>query len=211
VRAATVLVSSLCAGLLAPAEAHARDDAPAARRAAVEARLKEGERPPTARELAALGPGTDAALAALARDEKADLNLRARALSALAHTPTAIARRCLEETLATKRGATRGEEKLLVRKAALSLGWLGGTGAPLRLAPLLDDGDPDVRIDGALALGLTRLPAAATLLKERLPAEKDERVRAQLTRQLRVLEAGAAAAAAAGAAGSPPPAPRESR
>jgi len=54
-----------------------------------------------------------------------------------------------------------------------------------------------VRIDAALALGLTRLESAAELLRQRLPAEKDARVRTQIGRQLRVIEA----------ALTPPPAP----
>jgi HEAT repeat protein len=101
-------------------------------------------------------------------------------------------------------GATPGnaeESRTLVRRAAVSLGWIGGSQAPAIIGPLLAHDDPDVRGDAAVALALTRLPEGARLLRARLPLEKDPRVRSHIARQLNVIEAALGAAAA-----SPPPA-----
>ncbi|HEY0708786.1 MAG TPA: HEAT repeat domain-containing protein [Polyangia bacterium] len=85
----------------------------------------------------------------------------------------------------------------LLRRAAVTLGWIGGPLAPPALAPLLDHNDPDVRADAAVGLALTRLPAAATLLRARLARETDGRVRGHLARQLNVIDAALAAPAPA--------------
>jgi HEAT repeat protein len=68
---------------------------------------------------------------------------------------------------------------------------------PARLGPLLDHEDPEVRLDAAIALGLTRLAPAADLLRKRMDVEPVPRVRSQMGRQLRVIEDARAAAAAA--------------
>ncbi|HXU82001.1 MAG TPA: HEAT repeat domain-containing protein, partial [Polyangia bacterium] len=78
---------------------------------------------------------------------------------------------------------------LLLAKAAVALGWLGGVRVPDRLGPLLDHPDPDVRVDAAAGLGLTRLPTAVEHLRKRLDVEPVARVRAQISRQIQVIEA----------------------
>jgi hypothetical protein len=92
----------------------------------------------------------------------------------------------------------------LLRRAAVSLGWIGGSLAPITLGPLLEHNDPDVRADAAVALALTRLPEAAHLLRARLPREKDPRVRSHIARQLNVIEAALGPVAPAAHPGPPP-------
>lgn len=140
----------------------------------------------------ALGPGTDATLIEIARDGKVEVLLRARAVSTLGYFATPAARQFLEATIDGKAASANADDRLLVRKAAVALGWLGGTTVPGRLAPLLQNEDPDVRIDAAAGLGLTRLPTAADALKKRLEIESVDRVRAQISRQIQVIELSAA-------------------
>ncbi len=126
-------------------------------------------------------------------DGKVELLIRARAIAALAYFPTSVGRKFLEETIAGKRAATEPGDRLLLRKAAVALGWMGGLGVPEKLGPLLDHGDPDVRLDAAIGLGLTRLKSAADLMRKRFDIEPSPRVRSQIARQLRVIDEVAAA------------------
>jgi HEAT repeat protein len=147
----------------------------------------------------ALGPGTDETLIQIAGDPKAELLVRSRAVSTLGYFATAASRRFLATTIETKAASAEAGDRLLVRRAAVALGWLGGTDVPGRLAPLLSSDDADVRVDAAVGLGLTRLPAAAASLRKRLDLEPVERVRAQISRQLQAIEATLA----------PPPEPKK--
>jgi hypothetical protein len=170
--------------LARPAAAGAATARPA--RATVEQALRAHDLGPGEADIGKLGAGADQVLIAIAGDAKADLPLRARAVSALAYCRTSAARKFLTQIIGESSAAA---DRLLARKAAMALGWLGGPDVPALLAPLLDHADADVRIDAALALGLTRLDGAAELLRKRLPQESDGRVRAQIGRQLRVIEA----------------------
>ena len=85
-------------------------------------------------------------------------------------------------------------DKLLLRKAALALGWAGGNAVPDQIGPLLDHPDPDVRIDAAIGLGLTRSEEAADLLRKRFDVETVPKVRNQIGRQIRLIEEAMAAA-----------------
>jgi HEAT repeat protein len=164
-----------------------------ATRATVEPKLVRYH--PDAAQWRALGPGTDETLIEIARDPKAELLVRSRAVSTLSWFATAASRRFLEATIESKGSSADVGDRLLVRRAAVALGWLGGTEVPGRLAPLLGHDDPDVRTDAAAGLGLTRLPAAATALKRRLDVEPVESIRAQISRQIQIIE---------GALGPPP-------
>jgi HEAT repeats len=205
VRAMAVLVG-LCAPLLAPPGWSAPRSAsvpkaegqhpkvPPATRSAVESWLRAHELPPRKDELGALGEGADAALVAIAADEKVEILIRARAISAVAYYPSPEARRLLVGLVGRKpppakpAAAPPAGQNLLVRKAAVGLGWMGGLDVPGHLGPLLDDPDPEVRLDAAIGLGLTRLSAAADLLRKRLLVEQDPRVRQQIGRQLHAVE-----------------------
>jgi HEAT repeat protein len=170
---------------------------PRATRSTVEARLRAYE-PGNASGWQALGPGADEALVEIGRDPKVEVLIRARAVSALGYFPTAPARRFLEQTVAPgasdpARPADAGD-RLLLRRAAVALGWIGGLEVPARLGPLLAHSDPEVRVDAAIGLGLTRLSGAADLLRKRFDVEPVPRVRSQIGRQLRVIEDALAAA-----------------
>jgi HEAT repeat protein len=137
----------------------------------------------------ALGPGTDQTLIEIAGDPKAELLVRSRAVSTLGYFATAASRRFLETTIESKGTSADAGDRLLVRRAAVALGWLGGMEVPGRLAPLLSSDDADVRLDTAVGLGLTRLPAAAAALRKRLDIEPADKVRAQISRQIQAIEA----------------------
>lgn len=157
--------------------------------------LKAHDAEPSTSDLRALGTGVDEVLAAIAADAQVELPLRARALGALRLLPTRATRDFL--TTFVKQQSGSDADKALLRQAALSLGWVGGTSAADTLAPLLEHADPDVRVDAAMALGLTRSSDAADWLRQRFGEEKDQRVRTQIGRQLRLLEREASAPPAA--------------
>ena len=164
--------------------------APAGRpgRAAVEARLRTTTPPRSAADWQALGSGIDEILIAIAGDAKTELQLRARAVTALGVVSTRPGRAFLETEVKQKASSTDAGDKLLLRKAALALGWAGGTLVPGQLGPLLAHPDPDVRIDAAIGLGLTRSEDAADLLRVRFDVEIVPKVRNQIGRQLRLIE-----------------------
>jgi HEAT repeat protein len=156
-------------------------------RATIEPRLRNYKPDPAAWR--AMGPGTDEALIEIAGDGKTEVLLRSRALSTLSNFPTPAVRKFLETTVTSKATSADPTDRVLVGKAAVALGWVGGTGVPDQLAPLLDHVDADVRLDAAIGMGLTRLPSAAELLRKRLDIEQVERVRAQISRQIQVIDA----------------------
>jgi hypothetical protein len=186
-------ISIMVAGPAAPA---ARPD-----RAAVESRLRANTMPRSAADWVALGPGIDEILIVIAGDAKAELQLRAHAVSALGVISTRPGRAFLEAVVKQKAPSADAGDKLLLRKAALALGWAAGTAVPDQLGPLLDHPDPEVRIDVAIGLGLTRSEEAADFLRRRFDVETVPKVRNQIGRQLRLIEDAVAAAK------DPPPAP----
>jgi HEAT repeat protein len=162
--------------------------------------LGASERTPNERELRALGSDVDLVLIGLARDPKLEAKLRGRAVSALAFAPTAASRSYLGRLVSEAAAAKDAADLVLIRRAAMALGWQGGPSAPPLLGPLLEHPDPETRIDAALALGLTRVSAAADLLRTRLDVETDARVRGNISRQLRVIESALGMQPASGAA-----------
>jgi len=163
-------------------------------RVTVETRLQANTLPRSAAEWQALGPGTDEILVAIAGDAKAALQLRAHAVSALGVMSTRAGRALLESVVKQKAASADAGDKLLLRKAALALGWAGGNAVPGQLGPLLDHPDPDVRIDAAIGLGLTRSEEAADLLRKRFDIETVPKVRNQIGRQIRLIDEAVAAA-----------------
>jgi HEAT repeat protein len=184
--------SLLLAVLLVAAPTTKPPERPA--RGAIESRLRAYKPDPA--PWRALGPGTDQTLVEIAGDTKVEILLRSRAVSTLGYFPTSVTRKFLESTITSKTTSADPGDRLLLAKAAVALGWLGGSQVPDRLAPLLDNQDPDVRLDAAIGLGLTRLPAAADSLRKRLDVEPVDRVRAQISRQIQVIEDAVAAATA---------------
>jgi HEAT repeat protein len=141
-----------------------------------------------------MGTESEAVLIAIAGDLKADLQLRSRAVTALGVVSTRPGRAFLEGVIKQKASSTDASDKLLLRKAAVALGWVGGAAVPALLGSLLDHADPDVRLDAAIGLGLTRSQEAADLLRQRFDVETVPKVRSQIGRQLNLLEEAAAAA-----------------
>ena len=91
-------------------------------RAAVEARLRANTQPTSAADWRAFGAGIDEVLIAIAGDLKADLQLRAHAVSALGYVSTRPGRAFLEAVVKQKASAKDADDKLLLRNAALALG-----------------------------------------------------------------------------------------
>jgi HEAT repeat protein len=172
----------------------AASPAPAARpeRAFIEARLRADTLPRSAADWRALGPEIDEVLIAIAGDSKADLQLRAHAVSALGVVSTRPGRAFLETVVKEKGSSKDAADEVLLRKAALALGWSGGAAVPDQLGPLLEHPDPDVRLDVAIGLGLTRSEAAAEFLRRRFAEETVPKVRRQIGRQLSLIEEAAA-------------------
>ncbi len=157
-------------------------------RGAVEARLRANTQPSSAAEWRTLGPEVEEALLALAGDSKVDLQVRGRAVSALGLVSTRLGRAFLEGVVKDGAASDEAGDKLMLRKAAVALGWIGGASVPGQLDPLLHHSDPDVRLDAAIGLGLTRSAEAADMLRARFEVETVAKVRSQIGRQLALVE-----------------------
>ena len=114
---------------------------------------------------------------AIAGDAAAEATLRGRATGALAHAASPRARTFLMDVVTRAADDRTPPSALVLRRAAVALGWQGGPTAPPPLGALLAHADPEVRTDAAVGLGLTRLAPAASLLRNHLAVEKDARVR----------------------------------
>jgi HEAT repeats len=161
-------------------------------RQSIEQLLRASERPPGPAELAAVGTGAEDALVAIAADAGAEATLRGRATGALAHAASPRARTFLMDVVtrgaAEDPAAATPADRVVLRRAAVALGWQAGPGAPPALGALLAHADPEVRTDAAVGLGLTRLAPAASLLRNHLAIEKDPKVRSHVARQLSAIE-----------------------
>jgi len=137
----------------------------------------------------------DGILTALAADRGASETVRGRALAALAYARTARVHAFLENFIIERTPSSVALDHLLVRRAAVSLGWQGGARVTEIVAPLLEGTDAEVRLDAAAALGLARSRDAEAPLRARLAVETDPAVKRQVTAAL--------AAVTARASGSP--------
>ena len=142
---------------------------------------------PLAAELRALAKSPEDPLMAIASDTRVEGLIRSRAVAALRLVPTKGVQSFLGKLIETKAKATDASDRLMVRRAAVALGWMVAPGAAEKLALLFENEDPEVRLDAAIGLGLTRAETAATLLRRQLAVESVPRVRDQIERQLRAL------------------------
>lgn len=140
-----------------------------------------------AAELRALAKAPENALMAIASDAKVEGLIRSRAVAGLRMVPTVGVRVFLGKLVRSKAKATDATDRLIVRRAAVALGWLAGAGAAEDVALLFENDDAEVRLDAAIGLGLTRAESAAKLLRRQLAVESAPRVRDQIERQLRAL------------------------
>ena len=142
---------------------------------------------PTAAELRALSKAPEDLLMDIASDGGVAGLVRSRAVAALRLVPTLGVRVFLGNLVETKGKTTDATERLMVRRAAVALGWMAQAGTVAQIAGLFENQDDDVRLDAAIGLGLTRAAAAATFLRRQLAVEQTPRVREQIERQLRNL------------------------
>lgn len=138
-------------------------------------------------ELRSLDPNPPKPLMAVALDGTAQALVRARAIAALRVVATPEVHRFLDKLIDDRAASTDATDRLLLRRAAITRGWLGGPGVEARLAKLFESGDPELRVDAAIGIGLTRGAEAADRLRRQLAVEKTPRVREQIERQLRAL------------------------
>jgi len=184
---AIIHIMVLLAGLVAAdAGTPSNDRAKTPTRVEVETALGKGGSPGELQHWAA---SADGILTALAADRTASETVRGRALSALAFAKTSRAHAFLENFIIEKAPSSAPVDRVLVRRAAGSLGWQGGARVVEVLGPLLDNGDPDVRLDAAAALGLARARDAEGPLRARLALETDPAVRRQIEAALKAVTA----------------------
>jgi len=179
----TVLLAALVA---ADAGVPSNDHAKAPTRAEVESALAKGSAPGELQHWAATADGI---LTAVAADRAASETVRARALSALAYARTSRVHAFLENFILEKTPSSAPVDRVLLRRAAVSLGWQGGARVVEVVAPLLDHSDADVRLDAAAALGLARAREAEAPLRARLTVETDAAVRRQIEAALKAVTA----------------------
>ena len=184
---AIIQITILLAGLVAAdAGAPSNDHAKVPTRAEVESALAKGAAPGELQHWAATADGI---LTLVAADRAASESVRGRALSALAYARTPRVHAFLENFIVEKTPSSTPVDRVLLRRAAGSLGWQGGARVVEVLAPLLDNGDADVRLDAAAALGLTRAREAEAPLRVRLTVETDAAVRRQIEAALKAVTA----------------------
>ncbi len=143
-----------------------------------------------AAELRALAKAPEDALMDIASDTRAQGLIRARAVAALRLVPSHGVYVFLSKLVEGKAKASDATDRLIVRRAAVALGWLGwmgGDATAQKLAQLFENEDAEVRLDAAIGIGLTRAENAATVLRRQLAVETAPRVRNQIERQLRTL------------------------
>lgn len=150
----------------------------------------------TAAELRRLHAAPERPLMDIAVDGKVDGLIRARAVAALRLLPSSATHDFLGRLVSDKALSKEAADRLVVRRAAIALGWLAGPETDTKLAALFGNEDPEVRLDAAIGLGLSRAANAPIFLRRQLAVEQVPRVRQQIERQLQAL-------------GQPPPAPEK--
>jgi len=179
----TILLSGLVA---ADGGAPSNGQAKAPTRVEVESALAKDGGPGQLQHWAATA---DRILTAVAADRAVTETVRARALSALAYARTSRAHAFLENFIIEKAPSSAPVDRVLLRRAATSLGWQGGARVVEILGPLLDHSDADVRLDAAAALGLARAREAEAPLRARLAVEAAPAVRRQIEAALKAVTA----------------------
>jgi HEAT repeat protein len=141
----------------------------------------------SAAELRGFAAAPEKTLMAIASAEDALRLTRARAVAALRLLPSPTVQAFLGTLIESNAKATGDTERLILRRAAVALGWIGGSDAPEQLALLFDNDDPEVRLDAVLGISMTRAATAVAILHKQLVAEASPRVREQIQRQLTAL------------------------
>jgi HEAT repeat protein len=176
----------LSALVAADGGAPSNDRAKTPTRATVEAALAKGGSPADLQRWAATADGL---LIEAAVDGAATETVRGRALAALAYARTPRVHGFLENFIVEKTPSSAAIDRLLVRRAAVALGWQGGPRVTEVIAPLLESADAEVRLDAAAALGLGRAREAEAPLRARLAVETDAAVKRQIEGALKAVTA----------------------
>ena len=155
-------------------------------RAQVEAGLRKTGRDGDA-ELHRLAATQELLLMTIAEDPGADELVRGRALAALAYARSARVHGFLENFIIRKTPSSAPLDRTLLRRAAVALGWQAGPRVVETLAPLLDHPDREVRLDAAVALGMSRERDAEKPLRAHLSEEQDPAVKRQIEAALRAV------------------------
>lgn len=179
----TYVAMVLALSSLAAAPAAPEAGGSAAERTKIEAYLATHD-VPAASELRAFASVPETALIAIASDANAERLTRARAVAALRLLPSPGVQEFLSKFIRSKAVTTDATERLLLRRAAVALGWMAGSDAPDLLSLLFDNEDEEVRLDAVLGISMSRAWNAADTLRKRLPVESSPRVKQQIERQL---------------------------
>jgi HEAT repeat protein len=155
-------------------------------RTEVETALGKANGPADLQRLAATAQGP---LMAIASDRTTSEPVRSRAFTALAYARNVRAATFLENFIVAKTPSSDATDRVLLRHAAVALGWQGDARLVETVAPLLDNADAEVRLDAAVALGLGRARNAEGPLRARLANETDSGVRRQIEASLRSVTA----------------------
>lgn len=141
--------------------------------------LNAYEETATPEQLRALGEGVDAELMLIADDKAVPTSRRARAISALGSYTGDTVRAFLEARLA------EADKGVFQRKAAYSLAAVAGPDSVVPLtAALNDEGDTQLRIAAAHALGsLSEAPARAAL-EARQGIEREDAVKVEIEKSM---------------------------
>lgn len=142
---------------------------------------------PTAVDLKSLAPAPEKPLMTITSDSKVAGLTRSRAVAALRLLPSPAVQAFLGQLVENKAKSTDPSDRLIVRRAAVALGWMAGPDTPELLALLFQNEDPEVRLDAVIGLVLTRAISAPAILRKQLAVESAARVRNQIERQLHVL------------------------
>jgi hypothetical protein len=166
--------------------APSNDRAKTPARVELEAALAKGGSPADLQRWAARADGI---LTEVAVDRAASETVRGRALAALAYARTARVHGFLENFIVERTPSSAATDRVLVRRAAIALGWQGGPRVTEVIAPLLESADAEVRLDAAAALGLGRAREAEAPLRARLAVETDAAVKRQIEAALKAVTA----------------------
>ena len=142
---------------------------------------------PVVAALDALSKAPEKTLMAIASDERGERLTRSRAVAALRLLPSPVVQEFLAKLIQDKASTADPTERLLLRRAAVALGWMSGSDAPERLAPLFENQDAEVRLDAVLGIAMSRAATAGPVLRKQLLVEPSPRVRDQIQRQLKAL------------------------
>lgn len=176
-------LSALLLALALPAHAEVR-----ARRSPVEQALSAIEGVPRKADLERLGLGVDKVLQDIVAHPSKRVLARVRALTVLRYYPSKTTQTLLRQEIAATQKAKRGLPLIFLGQALRSYAVAVGPKAVAVVQPQLAHPSIDVRVAAAEALRLSRAPSASAILAARAKHDPSATVRAELQRQLRLLD-----------------------